>query len=309
MKIERFCLVLTISIATIARGQVPLPESALTIKVVDRSGQPASGARVSIRAQDKDEKLRRVGEVDEAGNFSAQMPSFGFLYYSAGLDGFYSSWGQFDFERGSMQGDPAEWVKSRWKPWNPTVDVVLKKKGDPIPMYAKRINTIELPVQNEPVGFDFVEGDWTTPHGKGKTVDMIFLATGSVGKGDYRLTWTFPNPGDGIQVYPFLGGPRSELRSPTEAPTEGYARTITVDAEGRPIGQEGETRPLCFTLRVRTSLDDAGKVVTAYYGKIYPEAYNAIYYFNPTPNSRTLEFDLKRNLFTGLRSYERINEP
>ena len=205
--------------------------------------------------------------------------------------------------------DPGKWSASKWSPWNPTVSVVLKKQGVPIPMYAKRISIAPPVLDGRLVGFDFTAGDWTAPQGNGKTADILFSATGSIEGCNLNLTWTFPNKGDGIRVYPFEGGARSELRSPTQAPQEGYIPTITVDAEGRTKGQIGEARPLSFVFRVRTVLDDAGKVVSAHYGKIYPEAYKIVYYFNPTENSLALEYNLKKNLFKDLKSYERINEP
>ncbi|MEI8340805.1 MAG: hypothetical protein WCH43_04605 [Verrucomicrobiota bacterium] len=304
------CLLITLTAGVCAaEGQVALPRASLTLEAADDAGSPVAGARASIRAQDKDKSLQRVGKTDEAGKFAAELPSFGYLYYSVGSDNFYSAWGEYQFERGGMSGDPVKWGDGRWSPWNPTVRVVLKRKGEPIPMNAKRISIVTLPTRDKPVGFDFVAGDWVGPYGKGKTPDIFFSATGSVEKSDYVLTWTFPNKGDGIIVYPYEGGARSELRSPTQAPADGYSSQVTVDAEGRPIGQSGDARPLSFAFRVRTLLDDAGKVVSAHYGKIYPEAYKAVYYFNPIPNSRTLEYDNKRNLFTDLKSFEQINDP
>jgi hypothetical protein len=59
---------------------------------------------------------------------------------------------------------------------------------------------------------------------------------------------------------------------------------------------------------VRTVLDEKGKVVSAHYGKIYPEQLNIVYYLNPEPNSRSLEYDPARNLFGKLPGSERIND-
>lgn len=293
----------------VALGQVPLPDAALTLQVVEESGEPIAGARASIRAQDKNKDLQRIGDTDATGSLSAQLPSFGYLYYSVGASLRYSAWGEYQFDAGAMGKDPAKWAESEWSPWNPTVRVVLKKKGEAIPMHAKRIPIAPPVLDGTPVGFDFVSGDWTPPHGKGTSADIIFSATGRIEESNLKLTWSFPNKGDGICVYPYEGGARSELRSPTQAPDEGYVPTITVDGEGRPKEQNGELRPLSFVFRVRTVLDDAGKVVSAHYGKIYPEAYNVVYYFNPTANSRALEYDTKQNLFKDVKSYERISEP
>lgn len=292
-----------------AFGQVALPDAALTLRVVEEGDKPIVGALASIRAQDKNKDLQRIGNTDAAGMFSAQLPSFGYLYYSLGAELRYSAWGEYQFDGGTMGKDPAKWGESKWSPWNPTVNVVLKAKGEAIPMFAKRIPIAPPVLDGTPVGFDFVSGDWTSPHGNGKATDIIFAATGSVEESNLSLIWSFPNEGDGIRVYPYEGGARSELRSPTKAPDEGYVPTMTVVAEGRLKEHSQASRPLCFVFRVRTVLDDAGNVVSAHYGKIYPEAYNVVYYFNPTANSRVLEYDPKRNLFKDLKSYERINEP
>ena len=250
-----------------------------------------------------------MGKTNADGVFFAEMPSYGHLYYSAAKEDYYSGWGDYQFEPGGMKGDFTRWINHEWLPRNPVVELNLKRKDIPIPMFAKEIGIAPPISTSNPVGFDFVIGDWTAPNGQGKTADIFFSATGAVKKNNLVLTWTFPNKGDGIQIYSYEGGPRSELRSPTQAPEDGYSSKVTIDSEGRPIGQSSHFRPLCFVFRVRTVLDKTGNVVSANYGKIYPEAYKIVYYFNPASNSRGLEFDIKHNLFTNLESYERINEP
>lgn len=298
-----------ISLAASAWTQISMPKAALTIEVSNEVGNPVSNGGTSVWAQENDKNSLRIGATDATGRMTVELPSFGYLYYSTGNDGYYSAWGKYQFDSGAMSGESAKWGERKWVPWNPTVRVTLKKKGKPIAMYAKRVYLAPPVSDGTPVGFDLELGDWLAPHGKGKREDIFFSATGSVENSDQALTWSFPNKGDGIIVYPHDGGPRSELRSPTQAPMEGYQPKITVDAEGRTKGQSGDARPLSFVFRVRTVLDDAGKVVTANYGKIYPEAYNAVFYLNPTPNSRVLEYDPRRNLLTGLKSHEIINEP
>ena len=70
---------------------------------------------------------------------------------------------------------------------------------------------------------------------------------------------------------------------------------------------------VCF--RIRTKLDENGQVVGGYYGKIYgdifflPNSYGAVivaipqflYYLNPNPLDRNLEWDGDTNLFPGPR--------
>ena len=63
----------------------------------------------------------------------------------------------------------------------------------------------------------------------------------------------------------------------------------------------------CFCFRIRTKFDDKGNVVEGYYGKIYGDVVmkwsylgvsrvGFLYYLNPTPNDRNLEWDMKNNL-------------
>ena len=75
-----------------------------------------------------------------------------------------------------------------------------------------------------------------------------------------------------------------------------------------------------YFVRVRTVLDQQGKIVSALYGKIDGDIrFSPIrsktcslmftYYLNPTPNDRNMEFDPKRNLLTGLKDAEKVDVP
>lgn len=256
-------------------------------------------------------KNKVVQNTNAQGVASGSVRTFaGSLFYAVRADGFYGVNGEYRFKPGAMKGDSSTWSTLRWEPWNPTVEVVLKQMGILLPMYAKRIRIIDLPEPAKDIGFDLEVGDWVAPHGKGRMADLIFTGTGEVAKVTYRLQWTFSNLGDGIQVVPLGQGARSELKSPKEAPAEGYAPSLEINSEGRVSGADGRLgeRPACFLFRVRTVLDEKGKVVSAYYGKIYPEQLNIVYYLNPEPNSRSLEYDPARNLFGKLPGNERIND-
>ncbi len=68
----------------------------------------------------------------------------------------------------------------------------------------------------------------------------------------------------------------------------------------------------CFCFRIRTRCDEKGKIVEAYYGKIYHDidfgycqqpyipvaTVKMLYYLNPKPLDRNLEWDRKVNLCT-----------
>ena len=56
----------------------------------------------------------------------------------------------------------------KWQPWNPTVEVVLKPIGNPIPMYVKRVWEKTVPTNELSGGFDLMVGDWVDRTEKGK---------------------------------------------------------------------------------------------------------------------------------------------
>lgn len=181
-------------------------------------------------------------------------------------------------------------------------------------MYAKRVN-LGIPEFNKPLGFDLIIGDWVAPYGSGLNTDIIF--TGRLDKraandSDYTLTVSFPRVGDGIQEFTIPESEKgSELRSPHEAPAEGY-KAEWVQTKTRRPGKQLQTNwdmNRNYFFRVRTKLDDKGNVVSARYGKIYGDFMTFSYYLNPTPNSRNIEFAPTQNLIHSLKFDESVSAP
>lgn len=292
-------------------AQVLLPEASLRVKVVDEGGQAIAGAKVGI----DDDVYRKPpsgnGISNTDGFHSAQLRTMGSLFFGARMEGYYSAGGEYVFHKGAMDRDSSAWATNRWQPWTPTVEVVLKRKRHPVAMYAKWIG-IESPAPGKAIGFDLEVGDWVAPVGKGTSADLIFDGRGAIKDDSFRLDWTFSHPGDGIQIVAHpAANVRSELRSPTEAPSSGYKSKITFDGK-RVIGVNGlpDERPECFLIRVRTVLDPKGNIVSCNYGKIYTSsAFRVALYLNPTPNSRSLEFDPQLNLFPKMFGGLIINDP
>jgi hypothetical protein len=90
---------------------------------------------------------------------------------------------------------------------------------------------------------------------------------------------------------------------------------MAIFVEGKPMKNDMREDQNYF-FRVRTVLDEQGRIKSALYGKISGDIKFGVnrvirfnYYLNPTSLDRNLEFDPKRNLFTRLRSLEEINEP
>ena len=276
----------------------------LTVRTVDESARPVQGARVAIYS-DVYGKNKVVQNTKADGLASGKLRAFGSLFFAAGKDGYYSCNGEYHFDsstRSLLRGQ-------RWTPWNPTVEALLKKKGQPIAMYVKRISIVAP--ENGVAGFDLEIGDWVPPHGRGKVSDVAYESVGRIENGTYRLTWRFLNLADGIQaVARQSGGARSELRSPKEAPTANYAPTISLNEALCVVSADGQVTetPACFVFRVRSVVDENSNVVSSRYGKIYPGSdFRVTYYLNPTANSRNLECDLRRNLFPA--TTEGYNDP
>jgi hypothetical protein len=178
-------------------------------------------------------------------------------------------------------------------------------------MYAKSVN-LGMPVFDKPAGFDLMVGDWVAPYGKGTRADILFTA--HLDKRaqldfDYKLTVNFPNKGDGIQM--FSTPDNSGLRSPYEAPDNGYQPEVVRQNNERPdkILKYDNNPNGNYFFRVRTMLDENGNVKSALYGKIYGDFMKFKYYLNPTPNSRNMEFDPKHSLLGGLKSTEQVTAP
>jgi hypothetical protein len=237
-------------------------------------------------------------------------------YEVSDLHGYYQGGGVYSFTNSSLV---------RWEPWNPTVELVLRPIVKPVPMYA-RIVEIYIPKPVEKYGYDLIVGDWVAPQGKGQTADFVFAVTGhatGVKDNDSKLSISFTNPLDGIQ--PFVPIKGSAFRSPREAPLDGYQDKLDLRKVRKP-GQlspdwiddtKGETN---YFFRVRTVLDENGKIKSALYGKIYggikfggavENCYLEMkpYYLNPEPNSRNMEFDPKRNLFRNLDQFHQVDAP
>jgi len=185
------------------------------------------------------------------------------------------------------------------------------------------------------VGYDAELLELMPPHGQGKHTDFTIRVTsvfrgfedalnerrcladlergwytmdeGKVRHGNWThtLTYRFPNKGDGIVLSPQFW-PYCKLTVPHKAPEEGYSTELTLKEEVRQVynrsnlsNYRDKMQNNGMFLRIRTQLDKDGKVVSAHYAKIISPrgAGNGFtIFFNPTPNDRNLEYDLKTNL-------------
>lgn len=134
------------------------------------------------------------------------------------------------------------------------------------------------------------------------------------GKWDGVLEVSFANPKEGMaeEKEHFLA--KSTLKLPHLAPQTGYEPTRRYEAstyKGWP-----PERAAGFFLRTRVQLDANGEIISANYGKMYGDlrfdprgTVRIWYYFNPKPNDRNLEFDIKRNLLPERKTSGRVLHP
>ena len=320
--------------ACLSLGRDPLFK--LTLKVVDDEGAPVAGAQARIGADRRPKAGESGGKgifaeglTDEKGYFSGEVESWDATQagYSVEKPGHYPV---------RQQSYSANYppVSGKWQPWNPTIEVVLKRIKNPVPMYAKYV-LAEIPVKDADVGYDLMAGDWVMPYGKGKTSDMVFHGEGEVkSASDYRgvLVVTFPGQGNGLIPFETPQLSDSPLRMPYEAPAEGYESQRQWRSVRSYDGQKPEKAEYIddssptqnFFVRVRTELDGQGGVTKAWYGKIHaPFQFGArgmdplgrtkrqlvifTYYLNPD-GTRNIEYDSKRNLLKSPRLHDRDYE-
>lgn len=179
--------------------------------------------------------------------------------------------------------------------------------------------TNEVPtLKNVKLVYDLLEGAWLPPHGNGTTADIEFsfneeilgwkesVYPGGVALDKkYRTTVSITMPGEGNGLAEIVPSVNAGIKLRT-APAEGYVNNLT-RWRGWFGGGDGiksdYDKSRCHAFRIRTVYDKDGKVKSAYYGKIYGdfnvvdfEGVSFLYYLNPVPNDRNLEWDTKNNL-------------
>jgi len=308
----------------------------MTFRVTTDDGEPVQNVEVTtstfLRWQPgegfgKDIYQDFKGKTDEKGvatlSFASERGDCRYSIFD--VPGYYST--------RNLEYQFKEAKEGKWQPWNPTVDVMLKPIINPIAMHARKMGFItvplELPQKGQPVGFDLMAGDWVAPHGKGSVADLVFTLKETIpfvrveDPFDVTLTISFSNKGDGIQssLAPINKG--SDLRLPRSSPKEGYEQTL-VKESGRPSAKKpinsGTREDQNYFFRVRTVLDEKGRIKSALYGKIFGDITSDVinsktafiqftYCLNPNPNDRNMEFDPKKNLFGTLPFNQRVTTP
>jgi len=296
-----------------------LPEAKVAVKVIDENDKPVEGVKVLIGFLSRQGVDGRIKEVAEKGIttvdglFTATKRTTEHIAFSADKEGYYKSNGEYYFKSHE---------NGRWIPWNMTIPVVLRKIIDPVPMFARDTQMSPLPplVSDKEVGFDLIEYDWVAPYGKGKSSDFrvkINMNYKNEEDYEYRLAITFPNKFDGIQLVKEDLKSGSHFKLPRRAPESGYQNRLVKYMKKIPNMPEEKNyeENVGYIFRIRSE-ERNGQLVRAMYGKIQGDIRFSIknsnsasilfkYYLNPS-YSTNLEYDVNKNLFSNLKSYERV---
>ena len=207
----------------------------------------------------------------------------------------------------------------------PVENVVLGfdfEAGDWLPPYGKgRVTDIQLTYRHEFRGYRYEGKDLEELIGETKAIyarnkeewtEEKFKL--KAGKWSGELEISFPGEKEGIveELEHFM--PASQLKLPHEAPVDGYLPGWKYTSNN--FSPTTWRENVGFYLRTRVKLDDRGNLISANYAKVLGDFHfyaqgelGFDYYFNPTPNDRNLEFDVKKNLFGEVSPSVTIRDP
>jgi hypothetical protein len=241
----------------------------LTVRVTDDEGKPVADAMVAVLGFNRERK----GRTDRDGRFTATLRNG-----MSGVDIVVDKQSYYSIGR-HIYDFPGGYVDDRWQPWNPTIELQLRKKGKPVAMFEKEIQGLQVPLLDQPVGFDLEHGDWISPYGQGRISDFIFLAHSAMtNEQEYasKLLLTFSNPQDGLIIKRIHWRNDYGLVLPGIAPEVGYSNrwefVLNVHYD-----QASKTRQTVsntseddnYYIRVRTRTAPDGRIQSAMYGKIH----------------------------------------
>jgi hypothetical protein len=286
-----------------------LPFVDVDVAVVDMDNVPISNALVRVAFTDWDRnEIKEEAASGESGIVTFTKRTAPRLFVRVTHESYYSDAAEHMLDGDIINNEvvyPTNHVQKLFR---------LRLIKNPVPMYVKSVD-LKLPEKGDSIGFDFMAGDWVTPHGKGKVGDIKFTTSGYLHRyDDYstRLQIEFPNEGDGLMLIDIPRkdhAERYEFRLDYEAPPSGYVGYYELSSAKSPDKPREVNMPkesANYYFRIRTKKDEDGNVVSALYGKIHnpinysfskkKKSVRFYYYLNPD-GTRNMESDPSTNLF------------
>ena len=327
MKFKVFIMYVLVVLLT-ACANTHIPRAKVTFKVVNQDGKPIVSEPVKVGFSQTDVSR---GKTNPKGFFTAEgRTADDYLFVIGRLKVDEDS---PKYYRKSFRKYVAHWktrpTDDKWKPWNETIEIVVKEKKKPIQMYAVDCihARLKVPQQDQWCGFDFETHDWLPPYGCGKIADVEVYFKSEQYESDWKQTFLkirFPSPLAG--AYLASKDENSALMSVHNAderssytPLFSFHSEIMKNAEAFfPLIKKGSeknmiTKDQYLIFRTRTKVDKDGRLIEARYGKIYgPISFYSltsqnkamielVYYLNPNINDTNLECNGK-SLIKGVNS-------
>lgn len=309
---------LVLVIASDAAGKPISPEMRISYKIVDEAGVPVPD--VSCRGW--------IREFDSKGggySYSLISDTNGILTISGrcsvSFTAFFTKEGYYTSRLEpclDMDGTGSFIVDGKWQPYGEILTVVLKKIKNP---YAVKVLSgvqchRRIPKFDEWIGFDFEQGDWLQPYGRGMNEDVLVRFKSSVRKHQMDYTHVMEvsftnNPYAGF--YQKKKDASSDLKSDYFANSNAVFETgmvcIQEKLEKCPRRWDFLDKDSYLVFRTRTRIDENGNLKAAHYGKIYgywcsddKEMTFGGGCFNPVENDTNIEGD--QSLLYKVRNYK-----
>jgi hypothetical protein len=300
----------------------------LRLLLVDESGQPFAGARVTVvfTTPELGAEQVRAGVSDPAGAFVARGTAIGRVLVRAEAPGRYPV---------GLELPPADEPRER--------RLVLREVRRPVALHVRRLRVEWGAAEPPPPGtvevqtyeLDLERGEPLPPRGRGQRADVrvrierqflgwkfppavmaeLRAPQGGVALGEAdarflhgrwqaRFELTVPEPGGGLAEVSADYLAYSALAMPHLAPPQGYAPVLAWACRtGEPGGEDLRKPQRGYFLRVRPVRDGSGAIVAWHHAKLIAGLQldargdlGVTVHFNPVAGDRNLEFDPARNL-------------
>ena len=279
-------------------------EAKYIYRIVDDEGMPVMGADAHVWFSSYGRKWDNadwIVKTDVHGSFTAAHRLNERFSVGVEKDGYYYSRDEI-FYLGMMTLPVKD---GKWQPYGENRTLVLKRIRNPKDLRPGEMKKLkryhEYPAFDEWVGFDFVQGDWCSPYGRGVESDVLlrFNRTDLENGFSRSMDVSFTNS-------PYAGAyvmdcdTFSHLKTTYLADTNRTFQTsfhFTYEQRGKRLvnGEMNASQYMVF--RVRTKVDAEGRLVSAHYGRMLGDwrfcegggmgIGDTI--LNPTPNDPNLE--------------------
>ena len=226
-----------------------------------------------------------------------------------------------------------------WQPDNLVATIRLQRVEHPISLFVKRVELRDnkngiggFDGANSVLRFDLMKGEWLPPHGNGEVADLLIDSKLTITDRERKFRYATKKIED-VLFYELsnvvdFGGQNDFVRQLDAGKMAGIKIREAADfnSGNRIVKAMGMRKVIaknknwhceyysdkeadrCYMFRIRSRRDEEGKLVEAYYGKIYGDfefegddkkgliGVKFLYYLNPKSLDRNLEWDMKTNL-------------